>query len=398
MIIRKFTTLCTFIGLALVLLLTFDAPALACTSFAVYGKHTMYGMNFDYANVELQFSIVRINNRKVFQVFFIENKSLSTICGINSRGVFSSIQMLYPQLTSWPPAGQNQINLYQAYSMFEANCDSLQQAYDFLNTSGAKVVHISGTTFHDFFADTYHRACVLEVGSTTNYITKMKGDYLVMTNFPNYLYADVPPESASGTGADRYLTACHYLEATKADFTYSNAMDLLQRTAQTSGGFLTQCSLIFDPGKNELYIVLKHDFTKVWKVSVDNETIETYSGFSRSATMALDSIGITSSSLAATTGVQESPGGVPTEFILSQNYPNPFNPSTVISYTLPAMSNIRLSVVDVLGREVAVLAEGVQSVGQHSAQWDARNVSSGMYFYRLEAGQFISTRKMLLIR
>ncbi len=93
----------------------------------------------------------------------------------------------------------------------------------------------------------------------------------------------------------------------------------------------------------------------------------------------------------------------PRGFQLHQNYPNPFNPDTRISYSLPVDTEVRLTVFNVLGQEVKVLVEGYQASGNHSVFWDGRNedgenVSSGIYFYKLEAGEFIQTKKMSLIR
>lgn len=90
--------------------------------------------------------------------------------------------------------------------------------------------------------------------------------------------------------------------------------------------------------------------------------------------------------------------GVPLEFALSQNYPNPFNPSTVIDYQLPVFGDVRLAVYDVLGREVAVLVNGAMPAGSYSATFDATNLASGVYMYRLQAAGQIFTRRMTLMK
>ena len=88
----------------------------------------------------------------------------------------------------------------------------------------------------------------------------------------------------------------------------------------------------------------------------------------------------------------------PLSFTLLQNYPNPFNPSTVLTYTLPRATRIRLVVYDVLGRKVATIAEGAQSAGVHNIEFDGTSLSSGVYFCSLEAGNFVSIKKMLLLK
>jgi hypothetical protein len=89
---------------------------------------------------------------------------------------------------------------------------------------------------------------------------------------------------------------------------------------------------------------------------------------------------------------------IPDEFNLYPNYPNPFNPTTTISYDLPNPVQITLKVYDSIGREVATLYNGVQQAGNYNVSFNAYNLASGIYFYQLRAGNFISTKKMLLIK
>ncbi|MFQ6677068.1 MAG: T9SS type A sorting domain-containing protein [Fidelibacterota bacterium] len=85
-------------------------------------------------------------------------------------------------------------------------------------------------------------------------------------------------------------------------------------------------------------------------------------------------------------------------FELNQNYPNPFNPVTHINYTIPEIGPVKLAVFNVLGKEVSTLVNMVVTPGTHSAVWDAGDMPSGVYFYRIEAGSFTQTRKLLLIK
>ncbi len=89
---------------------------------------------------------------------------------------------------------------------------------------------------------------------------------------------------------------------------------------------------------------------------------------------------------------------LPTKFALAQNYPNPFNPTTAIAYELPRTAKVVLKVYDVLGREVATLVNQEQAAGRYVQSFNASNLASGIYFYRLQAGNFVETKKMMLVK
>ena len=89
---------------------------------------------------------------------------------------------------------------------------------------------------------------------------------------------------------------------------------------------------------------------------------------------------------------------LPLTFALHQNYPNPFNPITNIQFTIPEPSDVKLRIINVLGKEVDVLVNETLPVGHHRILWNPKNISSGVYFYKIEAGSFIKTRKMILLK
>ena len=97
---------------------------------------------------------------------------------------------------------------------------------------------------------------------------------------------------------------------------------------------------------------------------------------------------------------------LPNAYSLYQNYPNPFNPTTTIKYDLPEQSDVQITIYDLLGRDVTILLSETQDAGYKSVQWDATNISSGMYFYQIRvydpdeirAGEFVQTKKMILLK
>jgi hypothetical protein len=153
-------------------------------------------------------------------------------------------------------------------------------------------------------------------------------------------------------------------------------------------------------------------YSKIFRLS---DTTELGGGYSRQLTSEpyyVSRAGITSldntfivGSFTSLTGIEETPV-IPTEFSLGQNYPNPFNPSTTISFDLPKQSFVSMKVFDLLGREVAVIVSEELPAGNYKRQWNAQNLSSGIYFYRLQArqtssgqaGTFTQTKKLLLLK
>jgi hypothetical protein len=97
-------------------------------------------------------------------------------------------------------------------------------------------------------------------------------------------------------------------------------------------------------------------------------------------------------------GTANNNNNIPETYALKQNYPNPFNPSTKILYLLPKASDVKIVVFDVLGREVATLVNEFKPAGTHTVEFNAVNLASGVYLYRIEAGDFKDTKKMMFVK
>lgn len=126
-------------------------------------------------------------------------------------------------------------------------------------------------------------------------------------------------------------------------------------------------------------------------VTITNNNYGTFSAIS-------DSIFYVSTDPIVITGVEDTRTEVPGRFSLSQNYPNPFNPATTISFSIPSKSFVSLKVFDALGREISTLVSEELTAGKYAQQWNAAGLASGIYFYRLQAGTFVETKKLLLVR
>ncbi len=100
----------------------------------------------------------------------------------------------------------------------------------------------------------------------------------------------------------------------------------------------------------------------------------------------------------SSTGIGKEEGKGPDEFQLRQNFPNPFNPNTTISYRLPENDHVSLTVYDMLGKRISTLVNQQQSAGTHSVEFDATELSSGLYIYNVQTGKFVESKKMVLIK
>jgi hypothetical protein len=98
------------------------------------------------------------------------------------------------------------------------------------------------------------------------------------------------------------------------------------------------------------------------------------------------------------TSVNTPSNEIPAHFSVTQNYPNPFNPTTTIRYSLPIATHVRLKIYNALGQEITQLVSQHMDAGTHTSEWNASGYTSGIYYYRLEAGNFVGIKKMVLLR
>ena len=112
-----------------------------------------------------------------------------------------------------------------------------------------------------------------------------------------------------------------------------------------------------------------------------------------------NNIGFIPLKVQGTTGISdESKYIVPALYKLEQNYPNPFNPATTIKYLIPESGLVTLKVYDILGREIVTLVDDYKPAGKYKTEFNARSLPSGVYFYKIQAGSFVETKKMILLK
>jgi hypothetical protein len=100
----------------------------------------------------------------------------------------------------------------------------------------------------------------------------------------------------------------------------------------------------------------------------------------------------------AVLGISQNGNEIPLQYSLGQNYPNPFNPVTKIDFAIPVSGNVSIKVFDMLGREAAAIVNKEMKAGTYTADFDASGLASGVYFYKLVSGNYIATKKMVLVK
>lgn len=265
----------------------------ACTSFAVYSEKTIYGMNFDYKPNLMQF--FTISSEMQGKVFHLRPFGFGDVAGMNDKGLFSSCQGLIPEVKSPASRSNDQISTWIFHEKALSRFEQVAQAKDFLKNR--QVVQAMGSSLHNFIADRFGDAMVVETGKAENQISGIHDRYHIMTNFPVYQLKGKSYEEAEGVGAERYKVAHRYIKNNLNDFDIDKGLEVLKLAQNKSGIYQTRCSMAFDPNQKTIYISLEGDFDKIWKVSLENQTIETFRGFVSFKRELIPAEGISSSEL-----------------------------------------------------------------------------------------------------
>ena len=270
------------------------SPVFACTSFAVYGNNIFYGMNFDYFLVPLKFIIDTHGSIKTFHLallcqVFRYGYFRQTLAGMNSNGLFGTCQGLLPFIETPSSPGKDEVFIALFYESF-SSLNNVQEVENLLGNR--RLLNMSGFSNHNFYADTSSNAMIIEPGENENHIIKIEDNFMVMTNFPVHELKNKTYTEAKGFGADRYKIAYEYLKNNSDNFSVDKGFELLQKAVNKDPEFATSCSMIFDPSEKEIFVAIAGDFNKIWKVSLKESSIETFSGFNTSIKRPLDFNGL----------------------------------------------------------------------------------------------------------
>ena len=275
------------------------APSHACSSFAVYSEKILYGMNFDYPRVDIRFVVTEHDAVKVFQMEFDTGMFFTPTVGMNNKGLMSSCQMLFPEGEFKRRFMPGPVYTWELLGNGLRDFETVEEVLEYVE--GREVINW-GVSLHNLFADPSGDAVVIDPSDVEYTTRRIDGDFIVMTNFPNSHLVDTELADVTGVGSGRYRAAHKHIVENFDEFDVSHALETLHR-AVAGGEWATLCSMVFDPTTNEVYIVVDRDFSKVWKLSIDDGTIGTFIGFDKSAKMDIGEDGIEVPELLKLSGV-----------------------------------------------------------------------------------------------
>jgi len=255
-----------------------------------------------------------------------------------------------------------------------------------------QVSTVTSTTTYTGITDTTYM--VRNLAKLTNYTWKVEAINAGGTSYFTGANAFVTIIAAPGTPAPSSPSANATGVSRNPTFTWGPVVNAnkyrLQIATDNAFATIVRDTVVFEDTTCVMANTLDIEVDYFWRVLAGN----------------LGGFGTASTARLFTTGTTDVPDleGVPGEFALMQNYPNPFNPSTVIRYDIPATASVKIVIYDVLGREVAKLADGVQVAGRYNVTWNASGLATGVYIYRMEARPadgaeaFTSVKKLLLMK
>lgn len=266
-----------------------------CTSFVVYADRPLYGMNFDFPDVELKFEIRSGQWGKGFYLCFLWDGRSPAVSGVNAAGLFSAAQILVAPFEVVTRADET---LVSPSEVFTRALDTGQRVDDVLKIlAGRRLGYTTERKGHQLYADRFGEACVLEPGPERDLIYRYQGPFAVMANSPIRREMDRAARHRTRLGVDRYQVATQFLEGRWADFTWDDGFELLERTALCRGRFRTQCSMVCDPLAGQIYLTLGRNFKQVWKVHIQSAEVESFSGFGQQRRLPMAQGAVTSTEL-----------------------------------------------------------------------------------------------------
>jgi hypothetical protein len=266
-----------------------------CTSFAVYSSKPIYGMNFDFPDVEIKVDIETAGEGEVFYLSFQWDMRYRKVAGVNPAGLFVAAQMLIAPFEIEPQPGDISMTPSELFVRALRTGRRIEDVLRILGTQ--RLAYTTLRKGHQLYADINGNTCVVEPGPKSNCIYPLRKSHTVLTN---NLFERQQVRAAANMrrlGVDRYQIAQQVIAAHAADFTIANGFELLRRTMLTRGRFTTQCSIVVDPLEITVYLSLKRDFGHLWKIDLSEHSLQPMNGGLKTSIRPIPAGGLTSAEL-----------------------------------------------------------------------------------------------------
>ena len=267
-----------------------------CTCFAVYNSRPIYGMNFDFPDVPLRFVIETGRRGEVFHLSFGYEDEFWETSGMNRAGLFVSGQILAATFEIQPNPHEALVHPHEIFVRALHHARRVEEVPELI--CGRRLAYTTRRKGHQFYAGRDGQALIVEPGPQGNVLTWPREPFAVMTNFPVWDTVGKPIDAVTGVGSNRYKTAHRMITANRAQFGIQEAFATLQSTAMQKGAYTTQSSMVCDPLAGEVYIAVRRDYNRIWRVSLADKTISTFAGFKGAVKLPLHETGISDAILA----------------------------------------------------------------------------------------------------
>jgi crotonobetainyl-CoA:carnitine CoA-transferase CaiB-like acyl-CoA transferase len=266
-----------------------------CTSFAVYADRPLYGMNFDFPEVELKFRIANESSQAIFYLCVEGRGAFHETTGMNASGLFAASQILVAPFEIHPQPTDVLVSPKEVFFRALQTGFSVDDVLSILGTQ--RLGYRTDRKGHYLYADRHGAACVLEPAPNGNAVYRSVRPFIIMTNRPVRRDMDRAAENIARLGLDRYRIAHAIIQKRFPTFSVEDAFEVLRQTHLWKGRFKTLTSMVFDPQAGEVYLALDRDFDKIWRICMPEHTIEMISGNGRYWQDELGENGITASQL-----------------------------------------------------------------------------------------------------
>jgi hypothetical protein len=279
-----------------------------CTGFVSYFNQPLYGMNFDFYEVSMRLRIWNEVNTKVFALqSYIADQWLENMV-MNDSGLFGNVQSNWSERHKYIQPRPHQLPFKKLFpTMMMRDAATVRDVMDIIGSQTIVYNTLPPDSelnkIHHFVADRRGHAMIIESKDYENDFTPIDGQYMVMANFPNgewkgKHYSEVKlPHEESREGYDRYRNVSEYIWNHRDGFDVANGFEALKIASGKGEGWETLISAVFDPVHLQVFLVIKRDFSHIWRASLVEGILDTYSGFTAMKQFDLNSTEIVVASL-----------------------------------------------------------------------------------------------------